>query len=42
MVSILAGIPWSFFIMFPAGKVTAVDVDEPGWEVRVKEGIAWS
>lgn len=30
--------------MFPADRVAAVDVDveEPGWEIIVKEVIPWS
>lgn len=42
--SIFAGIPRSFLIMFPADRVAAVDVDveEPGWEIMVREGRPWS
>lgn len=34
----------SFFIMLPAGRAAAVDVDveQLVWEIMEKEGIPWS
>lgn len=41
--SIFGGIPRSLLTMFPAVRAAAVDdVEEPGWETIVKEGIPWS